>query len=119
MIKNYIRLFTILILLSSCENSSDDKRVSIDNFNEKFVDSLIPIPDKNYAVFYTKIEGHSNDSIRFNISSSNSQDPDHSYYFIGDFEKEIQMDYYGGGNKYITFDPYKATEGKVELTYRL
>lgn len=110
----------ILILLSSCGNSSDNKKVRIDNFNEKFVDSLIPIPDKkNYAVFYTKIEGHSNDSIRINISSSNSHDPDHSFYFSGEFEKEIRMDYYGDGNRYITFDPYKATDGEIKLIYRL
>lgn len=117
--KKIIRLFTILILLSSCGNSSDSKKVSIDNFNEIFLDSLIPVPDKNYAVFYTKIEGHSNDSIRVNINSGNSQLPDLSYYFIGEFEKEIRLDYYGGSNMYITFDPYKATEGEIELTYRL
>lgn len=117
--KNYLKLFAILILLSSCENSSDKKKVTIDNFNEKFIDSLIPIPDKNYSVFYTKIEGNSNDTIRLNLSPSKLQDPNRNYYFIGNFEKEIRLDYYGGSNQYITFDPYKATKGKIKITYQL
>ena len=117
--KNYLMFFTILILLSSCENSSDKKKVTLDNFNEKFVDSLIPIPDKNYSVFYVKIEGNSNDTIRLNLSSNNPQVPNLDYYFIGDFEEEIRLDYYGESNQYVTFDPYKAKKGKIKLLYRL
>lgn len=119
MAKNYIKLLTFLILLNSCENSPDKKKVTIENFREQFVDSLIPLPDKHYAVFYTKIKGNSNDTIRLNISSTKSQDLNRNYYFTGDFEEEIRLDYYGGSNKYITLDPYKATEGKVELIYQL
>src|SRR5690606_31595272 len=117
--KNYLRLITLLILLSSCENSSDRKKVTIDNFNEKFIDSLVPIPDKNYSVFYVKIEGNSNDTIRLNLGSNNPQVRPLDYYFIGDFEEEIRLDYYGESNKYITFDPYKATKGMIKLIYRL
>ena len=117
--KIYIKIFTILILFSSCEKSTDKKKATIENFNEKFVDSLIPVPDKHYAVFYVKIKGASNDTVRLNLSSSKSEDPNRNYYFTGDFEKEIRLDYYGGSNKYITFDPYKATGGKVELVYML
>jgi hypothetical protein len=117
--KKYLKLLTLLILLNSCGNSQDSKKATIENFNEPFVDSLIPIPDKHYSVFYTKIIGNSNDTIRLNISSNRTQDSNRDYYFIGDFEEEIRLDYYGESNKYITLDPYKATEGKVKLTYRL
>ena len=119
MTKNYFKLLTFLILLSSCEDSPDKKKVTIENFNEQFVDSLAPIPDKHYSVFYTKITGYSNDTIRLNISSDKTPDSGRNYYFIDNFEEEIRLDYYGGSNKYITFDPYEAAEGKVELTYRL
>ncbi len=119
MTKKYLKLLALLILLNSCEDSPDKKKVTIENFNEPFTDSLIPLPDKHYAVFYTKIKGNSNDTIRLNISSDKSQDPNLNYYFTGDFEKEIRLDYYGESNKYITLDPYKATEGKVELIYQL
>lgn len=115
--KNYFLLIPILIFLISCGNTTDKKKITINNFSEKFIDSLIPIPDKSYAVYYIKIEGTSNDTIR--ISPSKSKDPKHSYYLIGDFEKEIRLDYYGGSKQYITFDPYKATKGKVKLTYAL
>lgn len=110
-----------MILLSSCEseNSSDSKKVTIENFNEQFMDSLVPIPDKHYAVFYTKIKGFSNDTIRLNISSDKTPDSGRDYYFIDNFEEEIRFDYYGGSNKFLIFDPYKATEGSVKLTYRL
>ena len=115
--RNYIQLIAILIFLISCGNSTDNKKITIDNFDEKFIDSLIPIPDKSYAVYYIKIEGTSNDTIR--ISLSKSEDSKHYYYLIGDFKKEIRLDYYGGSVEYITFDPYKATKGKVKLTYQL
>jgi len=58
MTKIYLKLLVLLILLSSCENTPDRKKVIIENFNQKFVDSLVPNPNKNYAVFYTKIKGY-------------------------------------------------------------
>ena len=119
--KNLIIVLIATLTLNSCaqKGSTDKKKITIDNFNEKFLDSLIPIPDKSYAVFYTKIEGNSNDTIRLNISPDKSEDPNGNYYFIGDFKKEIRMDYYGESIQYITLDPYKATKGKVKLTYML
>ena len=74
---------------------------------------------KNYSVFYAKIKGHSNDSIRLNISSDKNEDRKFDYYFIGDFEEEIRIDYFGESKKYIKLDPYKATDGKLELDYQL
>ncbi|MCF4101885.1 hypothetical protein L1I30_09420 [Gillisia sp. M10.2A] len=116
---NHLLLLLLLAFLTSCGNSSDKKKVTIDDFNKKFEDSLVPIPDKNYSVFYAKIKGNSNDTIRLSISPIKTENPKKYYYFIGDFEKEIRSDYYGESNKYITLDPYKATEGKIELKYQL
>jgi len=53
------------------------------------------------------------------ISSDKHKDIGRIYYFIGDFEKENRLDYYGGEYRYIIFDPYKASEGKVKLFYQL
>ncbi len=117
--KNPLLLIVLLILITSCGNKSDSKRVTIDDFNEKFIDSLVPIPDKNYSVFYAKIQGNSNDTIRLSISPIKFESPQKYYYYVGDFEDEIRLDYYGESNKYITLDPYKATEGKVNLKYQL
>ncbi|WP_298248420.1 hypothetical protein [uncultured Christiangramia sp.] len=117
-IKNLI-LLTLITFLSSCDSSTDKKTAKIDNFDKVFIDSLVPIAGKNYSVFYTKIKGHSNDSIRLNISSDNNEDEKFDYYFIGDFEEEIRIDYYGESKKYIMLDPYKATDGKLELDYQL
>ncbi|MCH4824608.1 hypothetical protein ML462_15650 [Gramella lutea] len=115
--KNFLNLIAILILLSSCGNRTDKKKITIEDFDKKFIDSLIPSPDKSYAVYYIKIKGTSNDTIR--ITASKPSDSSHYYYLNGNIEKEIRMDYYGGSKEYITFDPYKATKGKVELTYQL
>ena len=114
---NYLKLIAILILLSSCGNTTDSKKITIEDFDEKFIDSLTPIPDKSYAVYYIKIKGTSKDTIR--ISASKPSDSSYYYYLNGVFEKEIRMDYYGGSTEYITFDPYKARKGKVELTHQL
>ncbi|CAM4254270.1 hypothetical protein [Gillisia hiemivivida] len=100
-------------------DSTDKKEVTIDNFDKKFIDSLIPNPDENYSVFYAKIKGYSNDKIRLSISPVKIENPESYYYFIGDFEEEVRLDYYGESNKYISFDPYKATQGKVKLKYQL
>ena len=117
-IKNLI-LLTLIALLSTCNSSADKKSAKIDNFEKVFIDSLVPMSDKNYSVFYAKIKGYSNDSIRLNISSDKNEDEKFDYYFIGYFEKEIRMDYYGESKKYIKLDPYKATDGKLELDYQL
>lgn len=95
----------------------ENKKVKIKNFEEKFIDSLVPGDDINYSIFYIKIEGYSNDTIR--ITPSKSEDQEHYYYLTGEFEKEIRQDYYGGYNTYITFDPYKATKGKIKITYSI
>lgn len=33
--------------------------------------------------------------------------------------KELKMDYYCHQIRYILFDPYKAENGKIEITYKL
>lgn len=116
--KNLI-LLTLIFLLSSCDTSADKKNAKFDNFDKIFIDSLVPMADKNYSVFYVKIKGNSNDSIRLNISSDHNENEKLDYYFIGDFEKEIRLDYYGESKKYIKLDPYKATDGKLELDYQI
>ena len=118
--KNLIGIFAILLVLNSCEKSSTNKQVTINNFNEKFTDSLIPDPEnKDYFNYKVEVEGVSNDSIKVSISLSNfdNRAKTRDIYFTGDFNETIRGDYYGDTNMYITFDPYKATEGEVKLKY--
>ena len=120
--KNFIGIFAIILMVASCEKSTTTNKVSIKDFSKKYTDSLIPDPkNQNYFNYKLDVKGNSNDSIKISISLSNKENSPavKNFYFIGDFDETILEDYYGDTNIYITFDPYKATKGKLELAYSL
>ena len=120
--KKFIGILGILMVLISCEKSTTMKQVTIEDFSKKFTDSLIPDPErKDYFRYQLEAKGNTNDSIKVSISLSNSDNSAETrdFFLTGDFNETIAGDYYGDTNIYITFDPYNATEGTVELKYHL
>ena len=105
-------------LLSSClEDTSDQKLVTITQFDKVFVDSLTPIENRNYGGYYFKISGYANDSIR--LKPGKAEDQYFWLYFKDSINFQRSIDYYGQFTTYITLDPYKATEGELKIEYRL
>ena len=101
-----------LILIFSCDKE-DKMKFTITDFSKKRIDTLIPYENKSYVVFFISVKGFSNDSIKLKRKG---------YYeiqLIGDIDTIVRYDYYGGENVIIEFNPYKATEGKLDIKYNL
>lgn len=117
---NYvIMLILVTLLIYSCEKSPDEKFKTINDFNKKFVDSLIPDNSDYhlYTTYYIHIKGYADDSIR--IKPGKEEDEYFYIYLKDSINQELKMDYYGSKTRYILFDPYKAKNGKIEISYKL
>lgn len=112
---------TILIisLFFSCSRK-DRKKITLTEFDTVFIDSLEPKENNvfRYAMYNVWIEGYVNDSIRIRLSLDPSDDS-YWFHFQGNIKERLYTDYYGDFKRYIYFDPYKATEGKLEIKYGL
>ena len=121
-IKNWNRVIVIMsvsLVSIACQKSTDKKFKTINDFNSKFIDSLIPDNSNNnsYSTYYIHITGYANDSIR--IKPGIEEDEFYYFYFKDSINEELRMDYYGHQTKYLLFDPYKASDGELEITYKL
>jgi hypothetical protein len=105
-----------VVFLFSCSESNDRKKIKITEFREKFQDSLVPT-NHTYTTYYIRVRGYINDSIR--IIPGEEGDGTYSFYYSGNIDEELKMDYYGSLTKHFTFDPYKATEGELIIEYKL
>lgn len=117
--KNYQLIISFIFslgFLSSCSDSTDRKEIKITDFEEKFQDSLVPT-DRSYSTYYVRVRGYVNDSIR--IIPGQEGDGTYSFYYKGNIDEELRMDYYGTFTQHFTFDPYKATEGELNIEYKL
>jgi len=69
-----------------------------------------------YAMLNIKVKGNVNDTIRINYNLYG----DTNFYLTGKLDTLlVQTDYYGEGSITLTFDPYKATGGKLEIDFGL
>lgn len=121
--KKPLFIITVLILvlagfLLAC-NRTDRKKIIITNFDEEFVDSLIPYKEnffRHYAMYNVYINGYVNDSIEV----KKGLQANYPSIFLKDSIKiRLHSDYYGEKTSYLYFNPYKATEGRLEIRYSL
>ena len=73
--------------------------------------------DRSYSTYYIRVKGYANDSIR--IIPGQEGDGTNSFYYSCNIDEELRMDYYGTFTQYFTFDPYNATEGELNIEYKL
>jgi hypothetical protein len=93
----------------------------ITDFENVLIDSLVPYESSffnSYAMQNIFIKGYVNDSIKINFGRI-SGDPKYSYFLKDSIDTRLYRDYYGGYTGYFYFDPYKATEGKLEIRHSL
>lgn len=112
-----IKFLLILILfvsLGACNsNDIDHKEFTVEDFSKKRYDTLIPYENGSYVMFYVKIKGSVNDTVKFKI------DGFWDIRLQGKIDTIFQSDYYGGNKIPIMFEPYKASKGKLEVVYSL
>lgn len=101
------------LLISSC--SSYDKRdhisFTVEDFNEVREDTLVPNDHGEYLSFNIQVKGHVNDTSKIEI------DGHFDLNLYGEIDTIIKNDYYGTETKIITFNPYRATNGNLEIRY--
>lgn len=113
--KKYFILTLLMVLSNSCCN--DYEKIVIRDFSKTKEVILTPCewkiksPIHSYTSFIIKVKGHVNDTIKikgeYNLKLSNIIDT----IFNGD--------YYGTHDVICVFDPYKATEGELEIEFSL
>lgn len=103
----------LVIVFFSCSEKKDYKSFTITDFSKKRIDTLIPYKYKSYYVYFIKVKGFTNDTIK--IKHKNSFD----IKLSGKIDTIIRNDYYGTSIKTPVFDPHKATEGELQIIYSL
>ncbi|TXE08968.1 hypothetical protein ES711_03265 [Gelidibacter salicanalis] len=103
-----------LILLSSC--NKDEKSLFIEDFTVSKEIVLEPYKNYPYSMMNVWIKGYSNDTILIKL---HSQDSEPILRLSGDIDERWYTDYYDEGNRIIIFEPYKATNGKIEIKTKL
>jgi hypothetical protein len=103
-------------LLVSCGEREDRKSITITDFSKSFSDTLYPNENSTYAMMNIWVRGFVNDTILIKLYSKDSEP---ILKLKGEINERWYTDYYGGGERIVIFEPYKATEGKLELKYGL
>ena len=106
--------FFILVLFISCNR--DDKVIEISNFSEPQTIFLEPYKNYPYTLMNIWVKGYVNDTILIWIDSKKSKP---ILKLSGQINERWQTDYYGEGKKTIFFEPYKASEGNIEIKAKL
>ncbi len=110
-------LIIVILFLTSC--NGEEKTIVLTDFNTVFYDSLVPKNNniyKSYTSYTIKIKGFVNDSVKFKFYNGKDATP---FFFNGNIDERFMFDYYGRSTEHIFFDPYKATEGKLDIKYGL
>ncbi|MBJ7882788.1 hypothetical protein [Gelidibacter salicanalis] len=107
-------IWTLLILLSSC--GQDNKILIIDDFTDSKIIVLKPYKNYPYAMMNIWVKGYTNDTILIKLDSKDSKP---ILKLSGDIDERWYTDYYGEGKRIIIFEPYKASDGKIELKTKL
>jgi len=105
-------LFLIITLatLNSCYQNTQE--IVITDFSHSVIDTLRPFKKAPYTAALMEIEGHSNDTVIISFYNFKRK-------FSGNFKKSVNMDYYGLMNVEFKFDPYKATNEEIKISYSI
>lgn len=109
--KKIISLLVFAFLISSC--NKDYRKFTVNDFSEMRIDTLIPYKNKTYVSFIIKVKGFSNDTVKI------KRDGYYDIKFSGKVDTLLNSDYYGTYDVICIFDPFKATEGELEIEYSL
>lgn len=110
----FIILFVSLTIVMSC--GRDDEKIIIKDFSSSKEIVLKPYKGYPYAMMNIWIKGYVNDTILIKLHSIESEP---IMKLKGDIDERWYTDYYGEGERIIIFEPYKATEGELEIKAQL
>ena len=108
----YIHIF-LLIITTSC--NKDNETLIISDFTEIKEINLKPNKYKLYSMKNIWVKGYVNDTILIRLNNEDKP----IMKLSGKIDKRWYTDYYGEGEETLIFDPYKATEGELEIIFEL
>lgn len=103
-------------LLLSCIEREDRKSITITDFSKSFSDTLYPNENSTYAMMNIWVRGFVNDTILIKLHSKDSEP---ILKLKGEINERWYTDYYGEGERIVIFEPYKATNGELEIKVKL
>lgn len=94
----------------------DRTEIKITDFSKSEEVTLTPYKWKPYAMLKIRVKGFTNDTIRLNYDLYGNT----NFFLIGEMDTIlVETDYYGEGPVKLIFDPYKATNGELEIEFNL
>ena len=102
--------FFITIAISICSCSKKKKQITVNNFSEVIMDSLIPNKNVAYTNAFLYLNGYSSDTISIRFYGIEKK-------YIGKLNEKINTDYYGGITLDFEFNPINAKEGKLDIEF--
>ena len=112
--KSKIILFFLFITLYSCDK--DEAKLKITDFSETRTITLEPYKNYPYALMNIWVRGFVNDTILIKLHSKDSEP---ILKLKGEINERWYTDYYGEGERIVIFEPYKATNGELEIKVKL
>ncbi|SHG75183.1 hypothetical protein SAMN05444483_12711 [Salegentibacter echinorum] len=104
----------ISIILFTCCSKKDTAKLKITDFSKTQTVVLQPYKFFPYTMINIKVKGYVNDTIKI------IQGPDlYDINLSGDLDTIRKIEYYGEGPRTFIFDPYKATQGELEIEFQL
>lgn len=107
----YIFLFFALLIIS-CEK--DRAEIEVTDFTKKQTIRLEPYSLMPYSMINIHVTGYVNDTIKII-----QEPPFYDIKLVGELDTVRKIEYYGEGNKTFVFDPYRATNGKLNIKIKL
>lgn len=114
---HYHRILYFFFVAAILSCNKDKKSITVTDFTKVYTDSISP-DDKSYSgytTYYVEIKGEVNDSVIFKFARKEGL----PFYFKGVIDEKLSFDYYGGHPCFIKFNPYKASKGKLKISYEL
>jgi len=103
-----------LIILTSCNR--DKATLNITDFSKDVTVKIEPYDKYPYTMMNIWVKGYTNDTILIKLDSHNNSP---ILKLSGKIDERWYTDYYGGGSKTMIFEPYKATDGTLEIKFEL
>ncbi len=96
--------------------SDDEKEITITDFTKSRSITVSPYKSYPYSMMNIWIKGKTNDTILVKLHATDSQP---ILKLSGEFKERWYTDYYGEGPRTLIFEPYRATEGEVNIKIKL
>lgn len=110
--KKYLILTLILVLISCKKNQTITHEII--SFDKQINDTINPIKGENYGAKFIHVNGYVDDSIYVSFGKNYNK-----LYLSKEIDTTFSTDYYGEGKAFFEFNPYKARQGNLKISFSI